>query len=236
MNESALKSNIAITGLTAAGKTTHSRIIEKEFGHKYFSASSLLAEISGYKEEVFSGFWLTTKGHEMASKVIDSGIDEALKKKEEDSAFTIFDCRTLPWLSKKNVFSVWIESSLESRTYKALISHGPSETRTFDDLKKEISYKDNRDCDSFRQAFGFDILKDLEPLDVIIDISSFIKSPTIKSSWESIQQGQDIISSAVGLYITGDDFYRKRMKILYDEFGTQVFRRFSDRYQQILNG
>lgn len=228
------KSNIAITGLTASGKTTHSHLIVEEFGLSYTSASTILREKAGYKGAPDSRFWLTSEGHRLANKAIELGIDEELKEKEHRTDFTVFDCRTLPWLAKNQIFSIWIESSIESRVYKAYISHGPSETRTFDEIKSEILLKDQRDCEHFIKAFGINILKDFEPLDVILDISSFIKMPTKSSSLESIRLGQDIISSIVGLYITGEDHFRRKVVNQYEEYGSKIFRCFSQRFAELM--
>jgi len=229
------KHNVAITGLTAAGKTTHSHITIKEFGFGYVSASTILREKAGLTGEPSADFWLSPKGQALTQKIIELGIDEALRDKEEASEFTIFDCRSLPWLTRRPILSIWLESSLESRVYKAIVSHGESEKRSFDEIRREIAAKDERDRGNLLRAFGFDLLNDWEPLDVVIDISDFIEAPSCKASWKSIQLAQDIISVVVGLYLDDDDFYRIRLNKLRKIFGHSIFKHFSKRYLQILD-
>ena len=50
--------NIAISGLTAAGKTTHAKILAAELEYSYVSATEIMADMLGInRSEVGPGFW-----------------------------------------------------------------------------------------------------------------------------------------------------------------------------------
>ena len=230
------KHNIVIAGLTAAGKTTHARLTVAEFGFGYVSASTILREKAGFKDEPPSDFWLSAEGQALSRRIIELGIDEALQKAEDARDETVFDCRSLPWLVTHPILSIWLESSLESRVWKAIISQGKDCRRTVDEIRYEVIGKDERDRDNLLRTFGFDLFRDHEPMDVIVDLSTLITAPTIHASWRSIRVGQDIISAAVGLYLTRNDFYRVRLRQLQRQLGPPVFRRFSRHFGQLLAG
>lgn len=225
--------NVIISGLTASGKTTHAKILCSEFGFNYFSASTILKECVGLKEDVTNEFWLTSEGQNLRNKMMEFNIDDILIEKESVSKFSIFDCRALPWISNQGSLSIWLESSFESRVMKAIISQG-SNIMPLADVLKEISTKDNGDRADFLEAYGFDIYQDLQVFDVIIDISNFISEPTISSSWKSIRQAQDILSLIVGLFLTKDDFYRTKIVNIKNLYGPQIFKSFSNRFEDLL--
>ena len=50
--------NIVISGLTAAGKTTHALLLAQELGYRYISATAIIADLAGVsRDEVGPGFW-----------------------------------------------------------------------------------------------------------------------------------------------------------------------------------
>ena len=83
MASKTMKSNIAITGLTAAGKTTHAKISASEFGLEYFSASDLLRSIGKCTDDCASDFWVSPKGLSLIEQVDNLGIDNALTDAED---------------------------------------------------------------------------------------------------------------------------------------------------------
>lgn len=117
--------NIIISGLTASGKTTHSKIISSEFGLIYFGASKLLLEKFGIdNKKIPNDFWTTSKGKELSRKMTKVNIDNMLLEKFQSINNAVFDCLSLPYMdiSGKHL-SIWLESSLESRCIKSAISH-----------------------------------------------------------------------------------------------------------------
>lgn len=118
------KRNIAITGLTAAGKTTHARITQAEFGLEYVSASTVLRRMAGFEDEPSNDFWISRDGQALTQRMIELGIDEVLQNMEDICDGVIFDCRSLPWLARNAILSIWLESSLDSRVWKGMVSQG----------------------------------------------------------------------------------------------------------------
>ena len=119
-----MQGNIAISGLTAAGKTTHARLLEIEFGLKYVSGSSILLDRGGVGRQVPPDFWISPSGMHLVSRIVELEVDEALRDAEASSAETVFDCRSLAWLARNPLLTIWLESSRDSRIRKAIVSLG----------------------------------------------------------------------------------------------------------------
>ena len=113
--------NVVISGLTAAGKTTHARILQAEYGFAYVSASTILREKAGIHGQVPNDFWLSSRGQQLVADMDKYGVDDTIQQFVETRDEQVFDCRTLPWLAPKPVFSIWLESSLESRVMKSVV-------------------------------------------------------------------------------------------------------------------
>ena len=128
-----------------------------------------------------------------------------------DTGF-IFDTWIMPWIKSSEGISIYIMSSLESRTIKAAVSRRENNFVIDESYKKEIHFKDRVSIDLHKEYYGIDIENDLSVFDVIIDISEFIKTPTFESSQASIEKANSIILSAVGYYFTGKENYRMELE------------------------
>ncbi len=84
------------------------------------------------------------------------------------------------------------------------------------------------------RTFDFDLFRDYEPIDVMVDLSSFITAPSSMAAYRSIMIVQDILSVIIGLYLEPNDFYYARFRQLFAEFGASVFRRLSHRFISII--
>jgi cytidylate kinase len=235
LQNSNFKSNIALTGLTAAGKTTHSLISSAEFGFTYFSASNIVRSKVGLSTDYPPDFWTSDQGIALVRQVGALDIDETLVESEQTMHETIFDCRSLPWLSRNKILSIWLKSSIESRVNKALVSYENSSTKSREEVYSLLQAKDDQDRKTFKDKFNFDLFKDYQVMDVVLDISPFSKGVSKFSAWESIQQSQDIISMIIGLYLTHHDFYRHRLTNMRQEMSREIFCHFSKSFEEIIS-
>src|SRR5690348_11596732 len=53
------RANIAVAGLTAAGKTTHAKLLADEIGYRYVSATEILMDVLGMERNVSRSVWFT---------------------------------------------------------------------------------------------------------------------------------------------------------------------------------
>ncbi len=192
---------VIISGLTAAGKTTHSHLVAKEFGFSYISGSSLLIEkYQGKTAKHPLDYWITDESFALDKErmknpsqdvEIEKSLINVLENKDEN---IIFDTWALPWESQYPALRIWLESSIKSRSLKALVSFKGTSQFTIDEIYSRIAVRDHNTCNFFLHHFGLDIKNDHKPFDVILDISDFIAEATPISSSASISSVQKIIS------------------------------------------
>lgn len=193
--------NIIISGLTAAGKTTHSLIVADRFELRYVGASMLALEAAGMTPgEVAPDFWLTSMGIRILHDVGPS-IDNRLLAYEEDGISTVFDCFFLPWLHRSPALSIWLESSLESRLLKAEISHGGESRFNGDSLRRALIRKDDDAARMLNSLVQANLYSDRQPFDHILDIGPFITAASIEASRLSIDAADGLISPLVDRYL-----------------------------------
>ena len=114
----------------------------------------------------------------------------------------------MPWRHKKHALCIWLESDIESRIIKSIVSHHSYGTFSYDSYKERILEKDTATIDLYKKLYNIDIGKNLSCLDLILDISTLIKEPTLKASLYSIATTHTIIRAAVGWYLTNDNEFR----------------------------
>jgi len=220
--------NVMISGLTSAGKTTHAMLTKSERGFQYVSASSILMRrLDIDANKVPKNFWVGRTGSlvnekRQADHLIDSWVDQQLIAAAFEQKDIIFDSWGLPWLSNESALRIWLESSIESRCWKAMVSHGTDLIHTYNELYVELEKKDAFSREHFLTC-GFDIFRDYGVFDYIIDISTFIAAPTIDASHISILTAQEIMSSIVDYYYDPQNKQLGRIELLGKRHGRDVF-------------
>ena len=218
--------NVIISGLTAAGKTTHATLLARHYDLHYLSASQTMLKLAGLVACQSPDFWVTEEGMGLGRRVTWNQVDEEIRRFEGQSRQTVFDCLSLPWLHRQKSFVIWLESSLSSRVTKAIVSHQGQNNLTPAEVREQISLKDRAARREILAHYGVDIFRERAPFDLIIDVSSFITVPTEASIRFGIKHVDDIISSAVGWYLYRDkDCWQRFQSYLYI-YGRQVIKRY----------
>jgi len=201
---------VMISGLTAAGKTTHCRMIESHFRMDYVSSSAVLLDALGIaNRERPDDFWVSDKASEIHKKrendrTIDRLIDKSLSEHIENNDNLIIDSWGMPWITQCEGFRIWLDSSLESRIWKSIVSHNAEHDYSLESYKKRIIKKDLHTRDFFLSEYRFDLFEDYEMFDLVVDIGSFIKSPTKHASRISIQSVDELIRPFIEWYLFED--------------------------------
>lgn len=200
--------SVCISGLTASGKTTHSHLLAGEFGLTYVSGSQILLNFMGISPIQPKYFWISEEAKALWNEKEFIRIDSELLRLESISEGYIFDTSTMPWRHKKPALCIWLESDLESRIIKSIVSHRGRGRFSYDSYRDKILEKDKATIDLYKKLYNIDIGKDLSCFDLILDISTLIKNPTLKASLYSISTTHNIIRAAVGWYLTNDNEFR----------------------------
>ncbi|MGO8700249.1 MAG: hypothetical protein ACLQVY_21370 [Limisphaerales bacterium] len=201
--------NICISGLTASGKTTHSHLLAGEFGLTYVSGSQIQLNFMGVSPIQSKDFWISEAAKAMWSKQEFARIDAELLRLEALAEGYIFDTSTMPWRHRRPALCIWLESSLESRIIKSIISHRGQSHFPTREYAGRISEKDDLTKALYKELYDITIGLDLERFDLVIDLSRLISEPTLCQSISSISTAHTIIRSAVGWYLTGDTVFAR---------------------------
>jgi cytidylate kinase len=198
-------SNIAFAGLTAAGKTTHAKRLADELGYQYVSATEILLEILGI-EQTGESVWLTRLGETNAARSngsVDAELEERLVSLNRTRQRTVFDTWALAWIGDSPLLRIWIESDLESRVRKCLVSQGDRRTSP-DRCRSLLDEKDSFNRQLFQRRHGFDLFTDRHRYDAVLDNSHLIPNPTESAARSGIEAFAPVIH-AVATCVMADD-------------------------------
>lgn len=195
--------NVIISGLTASGKTTHSHILSGEFNLQYVSSSQILLSLLNFKSVQKRDFWISNHIHSIWESPEAKYVDDELLEIEKNGMNVVFDTIAMPWIHRKlDSLCIWLESSLESRVLKSIISHKGSNNYSHKEITDRIIKKDENAFSYLMKRYNVDISTDRSPFDLIIDTSQCTQETNFLKAFISIQKVHAVVRSAVGLYLT----------------------------------
>lgn len=190
--------NVVISGLTAAGKTTHAKILAEELGFEYVSGTGTLARLCGLQVTEDPPRWVEIA--DAVASLRDDNVDETLEKElvrlAREKEGQVFDAWALAWTCDVPIARIWFESDLESRVRKCFVSQGTSPSMTLAECEPHVRSKDDQNRELFRRTLGFDLFEDHEVFDVVLDNSTLIPSATPESAAEGIAAFGPIVELA----------------------------------------
>jgi cytidylate kinase len=210
--------SVCISGLTASGKSTHSHLLAGEFGLTYVSGSQILLNFAGMSPIQPKDFWVTPEARRLKAEDGYARIDSELLLIESIGQGYIFDTSTQPWRHKRPALCVWLESDLDSRVLKSVVSHRGRGHLRPEEYREKITEKDKDTIELCRKLHGIDIGTDLSPFDLILDISGFIREATLDASLESIRLAHSLIRPAVAWYLTGRADFEAAFRSVVEEY------------------
>jgi cytidylate kinase len=193
-----IKVNIIVSGLTAAGKTTHALLIAKWLGYDYVSASSLMFDRLHIARDESNILWATRfdeverrRDQSPVDRDVNELLDAALRRRDR----TVFDSWSAAWLDRGGrCLRIYIESDKNSRALKARVSqepHGPY--LSISACLDLIDQKDESTAVRLRPLVGVDVRYDRTPFDLVMDNSALIREPTVISARRGIKMFHDLL-------------------------------------------
>lgn len=192
---------IVIAGPTAAGKTTHARLLAEQLTVPYFSASTVLRSLAKERHgwaEVWGGRWSPDLDRLRNEVDVDAEVDARMLSLLRDSPSGVFDAAILPWgegVSEEAV-CVWIESDLPSRTRKCYVSHLDNARVDIIEAKKVVLQKDKFTSDVLRRRYDAEYACD-DRFHVVVDNSAFIHEATVASAVHGVALFSTILRRVV---------------------------------------
>jgi cytidylate kinase len=157
-------------------------------------------------------FWITEEAKGFWDKKQFERIDAELIRLESIAEGYIFDTSTMPWRHGRSALCIWLESTLESRTVKSIISHRGRSRFASENYRERIMEKDSATIALYKELYNIDIGTDLSCFDLILDISALITEPTLQASLKSIAVAHSVIRPAVGWFLTGEKDFRRQFE------------------------
>lgn len=166
---------IIIFGFSGSGKSTIADMIGKKYGLRVVHPSSILRnllenkKIDLNKTRAGKGFWESKKGIELFKERLKEKqpmdmVSDRLLLKELFKGNIVMDSWSMPWLNKSGL-KIYLKGSLPERV-RRVAKRGKI---TAQQAMSAIRIKDNETQKMFKRVYGFDIKKDLQVFDTIID-------------------------------------------------------------------
>lgn len=175
----ARKQRIAISGLTAGGKTTLSLKFVRDYGLSYVSGSQVLRDLLGDS----SSTWHPSIDQQRDTLALEREVDLTVLQRFSNRPEGVFDTWSLPWLARGEVEGIWIESDFESRVRKCMVSYlERGLSISYDESKAIVLAKDKKSREVMRQNWNFDLFSDRSPFNLIIDASHLIPEASISAA------------------------------------------------------
>ena len=198
--QGARRTNIAISGLTAAGKTTHSQLLAERLGFEYVSATRVMLDLAGLEDRDPAGLWFRSSQSAKALLTDDditARLTERLTEMASSSSSTIFDTWGLPWFYDGALIRIFIESDRRSRSWKCFVSQGGTGRLSVPECLDLIRDKDQSTRDVFMRVHGFDIFADRARFDAVLDNSHLLSEPSAKAAARGIAAFDEVVVAVV---------------------------------------
>ena len=199
--------SIAISGLTAAGKTTHAQLLAHWLDYRYISATQIMLEIAGYGESTIEGIWLRADPN-IRSVLTDISVarklTDTLTRLAATERSVVFDSWGLSWAYQGPLVRLWIDSDRLSRSWKCYVSQGPSPSLSVVECTRLIDDKDLQTRSLFREEYGVDIFSDRSVFDVVLDNSWLIRQPTREAADRGIRDFDAVFRRVIQRFWSGE--------------------------------
>lgn len=190
---------VIISGFTAAGKTTHARLLAQALGWNYIGISQLRKSQIPDLLSAATEWCPELDDLRVGDAEIDLEIDRKMKAIIEGTHTPlVVDAWLQPWLcDSTEACRIWLNSDFDSRIKKAQVSRLRAGLHQSPKIEAEIVEKDRFSVEVFHRIYGIDFGPDPEVFDLFLDNSTFIAEASINASDQGIENFSLIFNSAV---------------------------------------
>lgn len=177
---------ILVSGLTAAGKTTHSKLLAEDLGWSYVDIASVRKDVLGDQLDHPERDREWTPSHDRlraADTSIDLQADQRMAAIVADRSNIVVDAWLQPWLYRgSDALRIWIESTIEARIMKAAVTAMRRGEIPPGDIGDIVAAKDDFSRTHFKHLYSIDLYGNPVIFCMIMDNSMYIGEPLIAES------------------------------------------------------
>jgi cytidylate kinase len=192
--------NIAFAGLTAAGKTTHARLLAEHLGYRYVSATEIMLDILGLRGYDLKRVWFNHMDEiekARSGDQVDEELEARLLALAESENGLLLDSWAMAWICPTPVIRIWIDSDRLSRHWKCFVSQGAKSQLSLVECAELIDRKDSTTQQSFLRRHNFDLFSDHGAFDAILTNTWMIDSPTQAAANRGIKMFEPVLQTVV---------------------------------------
>ena len=163
-----------ICGLTCTGKSTIAKAIAEAIDYEYISSSKLFRDFAGKNVDKGQEFWAQKDGQNFLNERQNTNIDEQFDKHlidivDKKDNFVI-DSWTMHWLyNEQPSLKIYLKCPFSIRVNRVMLR----DKLTEEQAKSTVKKKDTDTRKIYLTNYAFDITKDFEPFDLIINTQYF---------------------------------------------------------------
>jgi cytidylate kinase len=194
---------VLVSGLTAAGKTTHSMLLASRLGWRYLGSSQLLGKLLSSKLVTNREWDPAFDARRGEAPSIDYALDKQMQEMiDESTRPLVVDAWLQPWLCRRtDAVRVWLESDFPSRKIKARVSFLRENLTPPTNLSSQIKGKDDFSRAAFKRLYDISFGPDPGLFDIILDNSCFIKEASIAASDRGIAAFRQDFEQAIAAHL-----------------------------------
>lgn len=196
---------VVISGLTAAGKTTHTVLLSEALGFSPIHFTDLLLQELGVTSPSTGSIW-ADRLWELQSLRSDLEADRRVDRMIADllasPAALVVDAALAPWLSSADALNIWLGSDRVSRAWKCSVSSLPAQPTTEQSIRL-IDEKDSLTRQYLQLERGVDLYTDRARFDLVLDLSHLIAEPTRGAADHGIECFHEVLLACVECALHG---------------------------------
>ncbi|WP_393073694.1 hypothetical protein [Streptomyces sp. LN704] len=198
---------IVISGLTAAGKTTHTKLLAETLDFRAVHFTDLLLRELQVEAGSADQVWFN-RLHEIESMraggLADRRTEEVVGALLESDEPMVVDAVLAPWLHPGPRINIWLGSDRAARAWKCSVSRLPGVISTDDSLR----LLDEKDA--FTRAYlwrerAVDLYTDRSCFDLVLDSSHLIGAPTLDAARNGIAELHQVLLAYVNWWLGRQD-------------------------------
>lgn len=195
---------LVISGWTAAGKSTHAKLLARDLNLPYLSATEVLARLVADRTSTpLEKRWQPRLDQaRQDDQSIDDDLDAYLIDMFERDSGAVFDACLLPWVAPAvAAIRIWLESDFPSRLRKCYVSH-LDEGIGWDEARSRVQGKDTFTQSRLSRTNGCSYDPSTAAFDLIANNESLIPFATRDTADAGIASFHPVLLQAVR-YLTG---------------------------------